>query len=498
MADSCETEIYLSVEETSESIGKENSSNIEAELTNFSSFLRSIKSGDLSSSEIRDRDGNESLVESVQFDRLHNKDDELSRWGGNQLEASNDSVANDRRVLTEPEDSQLWSVTASSNSRSGIDSYSQRMERPIQSNSFPHSKWTKQTNVENFNVALAKLPLVCSSPSSLAHLSVHDMKALLRPTKELNTKISKEDLRYELFLLIQAGRFDEYISKLKKLQQKGGGASPVSGAYDTPGGPKGQNNGTTVKYYVNNTINSNLWENEGNFLVDRPGEAEKGSLSECWERVSVTDEEILESGNSGYFSKRMLSSYIAHRHSSVRHHAESTANKNIPSGNEKATNGSEEDLLYKLRKVLTGLKSEFTSGSENKGKVGQIDYTNKNPLYVPVMTEDQHPLAVIKQSVEQNQGLRLVVFNSSKIGLALQQIGEKGVAVRNKTASIDSSIAQHLRIGDRIVYAAGVDFQKLTYAEKLEFLATKERPLLLGFASSDASSPSYRSEKEIV
>ena len=73
MADSCETEIYLSAEETSESIGKGNSSNIEAELTNFSGFLRSIKSGDLSSSEIRDRDGNESLVESVQFDRLHSR-----------------------------------------------------------------------------------------------------------------------------------------------------------------------------------------------------------------------------------------------------------------------------------------------------------------------------------------------------------------------------------------------------------------------------------------
>ena len=218
---------------------------------------------------------------------------------------------------------------------------------------------------------------------------------------------------------------------------------------------------------MTSVIGAELWENVDKSLFEVASEEMKqSSTGGCWERATAAEEEILESGNPEYFSKRMLKSYLLSRHSSMHYRMPTDAEARL-SDVETKDHENRGKIVQQLKAIITGLRTK----SEEKDE-------GANPATLD-------PL--IKRTAQLYQDLRIVVFNSDKLGLRLEKKGASAVVVRNKTPFIDPMISPQVRIGDEIVYAAGVDMQSLTYKEKLDAVETKDRPLVLGFAGSDAS-----------
>ena len=323
MSDSSETVLVLSVESSNESNSVIDAPTREKEVANFSGFLTSINRGGSFHTDTSLTVGNDGAVndqmEVIMAGELYDAngvDSEWTRWSTEGMETSNEP--HKRQKLPQREDSNSsFSMTHAGQVRKSPPS---KLSKPLKTNS---------GGDHGFASALAKLPVVCSSPSSVAHLSVSDMKILLRPSLELNTKMSKEDLRYELFLLIKSGKFEKDISQLKGSQSQSG-ASSSGGAYRHHHPTSGrQQRDAIVRYFVSSTTSAKLWENVDNSLfetrVDESG-------TDNWERVSEMQEEALESGNPEYFSRRMLKSFLAHRQNTML--KQSRASERCTSGGE--------------------------------------------------------------------------------------------------------------------------------------------------------------------
>ena len=352
----------------------------------------------------------------------------------------------------------------------------QRIEVSQQSQSDNQTSGQQQQlhNQDEFITALAKLPLLCSNPSSISHLTMGDMKALLRSNK----KMSKEDMRYKLFHLIDKGEFERDISTLKKARSRQQQHMKMLGDQGS-GATRADTSSAT--YVVTQSTDSKMWgaADSSMFDVESDGlvqlsitEGESEREGGCWATVSTRDEAVLESGNPEYFMRRLLKSYMDYRFTEVTTVA---AAKPPPPAAAAATNISSNHegraLLYveRLQEAMQTFKQKSDS----------------TPMAVEATIVPDERFELLKDSIITQRCVKLVVFSRAKLGLSIAKLGYNRMVVKHKTESVAPEVSRQVKIGDEIVAVLGFHgiFTALTYEEKVSLIsAMTERPLILGFA----------------
>jgi hypothetical protein len=350
----------------------------------------------------------------------------------------------------------------------------QRIEVSQQSQSDTQTSGQQQLhNQDEFINALAKLPLLCSNPSSISHLTMGDMKALLRSNK----KMSKEDMRYKLFHLIDKGEFERDISTLKKARSRQQQHMKMLG---DQGGGATRADTASATYVVTKSTDSKVWgaadssmfDVESDVLMQRSiTEGESEREGGCWATVSTRDEAVLESGNPEYFMRRLLKLYTDNRFAEV-----TTVAAAKPPPPRTATNSSSNHeegraLLYveRLQEAMQSFKQK----------------SDFQPMAVEATIVPDERFELLKDSIITQRCVKLVVFSRAKLGLSIEKLGYNRMVVKHKTESVAPEVSRQVKIGDEIVAVLGYqgDFTALSYTEKISALsAMAERPLILGFA----------------
>lgn len=315
-----------------------------------------------------------------------------------------------------------------------------------------------QAGIGGFRLALAKLPLICTKPSSLSHMSVADMRTLIMSKNFECSRLSKEDLRAKLFTLLQAGSFATAISSLHADLAVSHNRQ-TAGTKDTSTAPSG----------FLRLDDESMWEDMDAPLFDEAPDVE----SRAWVPVEETVVDLLESGNKQYFYSKVLRRYKKSREQRLEQ------GKSVVTMSPVVTGSSEESTSLVIEVSAALHRKVEASGGSWRGSAAsspeEKEGENSGALY---------PEAAFVQAPSSFRSLHLVQFTTPRLGLVLQRRGANSVVVRNKTDAIDPEVARHVSLGDEIVFVSpGGDLGELDYEGRLAAITIGARPLWLGLVS---------------
>jgi hypothetical protein len=354
--------------------------------------------------------------------------------------------------------------SASSKRCSQISPVSGSNEAPQTTKRAKLSKLSEKGGMTIFKEALAKLPLVCTKPSALSHMSVVDMRTLVTSKGTDCSRLSKEDLREKLFTLLQAGSFATNITTLHA-------ELAVSHTRRQTGEPVETIPAPSAFIF---TGDDSMWE--GMYMPSFNESPDTDDSSKTWLQVEQPVVDMLESGNKQHFYCKFLRRYKQSRQQRLDR-GESVIRASPVASQDPTVSAR---LVREMRRSL---HRRVEARVNPASLVSTGTYTEKNST--------SHPVNSILggQSMSFTRSIHLVQFTGPRLGLVLQRRGTNSVVVRNKTDAIDPEVMRDVSLGDEIVFVSpGGDITGLTYEDRLAAIANTTRPLWLGLCSASQMS----------